>query len=123
MDSKELQDRTKRFALNIIKLSGKLPNKPESWIIGKQIIKSGTSVAANYRAVCRSKSDKDFISKIGTVIEEADETIFWLEIIEESGLLVNESYLIQELKKEANELTAIFVASSKTVKKRLNNLQ
>lgn len=121
MNSKELQDRTKRFALSIIQLCGKFPNKPEGWVISKQIIRSATSVAANYRAVCRSKSDRDFISKIGTVIEEADESLFWLELIEESGLLEKELHWIQKLKKEANELTSIFVASSKTVKKRLNN--
>lgn len=120
MNSKELQDRTKKFAINIIKLAGKLPNKPEGWTVGKQIIRSGTSVAANYRAVCRAKSDKDFISKMGTVIEEADETLFWLEIIEEGGLILDEVASVSLLKIEANELASIFVASNKTIKMRLN---
>jgi four helix bundle protein len=120
LTSKELQERTKRFALQIIKLTASLPNKPEGWVIGKQIIRSGTSVASNYRAVCRAKSDKDFVSKMGTVIEEADETLFWLEMIEESEIIIEYASLISKLKTEANELTSIFVASNKTIKKRLN---
>jgi four helix bundle protein len=120
MDSKGLKDRTKRFALNIIKLAGLLPQKPEGWVVGKQIIKAGTSVGANYRAVCRAKSERDFVAKLGAVIEEADESLFWLEIIEEGELVGPDHGLLFELKKEANELIAIFVASSKTIKKRIS---
>jgi four helix bundle protein len=76
-------------------------------------------VAANYRAVCRAKSDKDFISKMETVIEEADETLFWIEMIEESEIM-NDDFGLMNLKKESNELVSIFVASAKTVKSRLN---
>ena len=123
MTSSQLQQRTKTFALNIIQLITHLPSRPEGWILGKQIIRSATSVAANYRAVARAKSDKDFISKIDTVIEEADETLFWLELIEESNLLPDHSQNLTQLKNEANELTAIFVATSKTIKKRLNLLK
>lgn len=119
MNSKELKDRTKRFALNIIKRAGLLPQKPEGWVVGKQIIKAGTSVAANYRAVCRAKSEKDFVAKLGTVIEEADKSLFWLEIIEEGGLLESDHSLLIGLKKEADALIAIFVASSITIKKRI----
>jgi len=122
MTKSELQLRTKKFALAIISLSGLLPNRPEGWILGKQMIRSGTSVAANYRAVARAKSDKDFISKLGTVIEEADETLFWLELIDESHLIPQETQTITQLKNEANELISIFVATIKTIKKRLNLL-
>jgi len=120
MNNKELQIRTKKFALEIIRFVELLPNNRVGWTFTDQIIRSSTSVAANYRAVCRSKSDRDFINKIGTVIEEADETLFWLEMIEESEILKQESKILS-LKQEANELTAIFVSSIKTIKNRLNH--
>lgn len=122
MTSKELQDRTKRFAISIIKLAALLPNNPAGWIISKQIIASGTSVASNYRAVCRSKSDKDFISKMGTVLEESDETLFWLELIKE-GDLYTDTPELADLIIEANALTSIFSASLKTIRKRENQPQ
>ncbi len=108
------------MALGVINLSEHLPNKPVGWTFSNQIIRSSTSVAANYRAVCRAKSDKNFISKMETVIEEADETLFWLEMIEESEIIYQQTE-INKLKKEANELISIFIASVKTVKKRLNH--
>jgi len=120
MNNKELQIRTKKFALEIIRFVELLPNNRVGWTFTDQIIRSSTSVAANYRAVCRSKSDRDFINKIGTVIEEADETLFWLEMIEESEILKQESKILS-LKQEANELTAIFVSSIKTIKNRHNH--
>jgi four helix bundle protein len=109
MTDKELQQRTKKFALRIIKLVRELLQDEIGRIIGKQILRSGTSLAANYRAVCRSRSGKDFIAKLAIVIEEADETVFWLELIIEAGLL--KEHLIKNLLKEANEITAIMVAS------------
>ena len=115
MDKRDLQLRTKNFALSIIKMADKLPNNRVGWTFLDQIVRSSTSVAANYRSVCRSKSDKDFISKMETVIEEADETLFWLEMIEESGIII-EGYNLAYLKNENNELISIFVASVKTVK-------
>ena len=115
----QLQNRTKKFAIEIIKLSKQLPNESVGWTLTNQIIRSATSVGANYRAVCRAKSDKDFISKMETVIEEADETLYWLELVEELGLVENKNEL-QKLENEANELIAIFVSSVKTVKKRIN---
>jgi len=115
----QLQKRTKKFAIDIINLSKLLPNNPIGWTLTNQIIRSGTSVGANYRAVCRAKSDRDFISKMETVIEEADETLFWLEIIEEAEVLNNITETTK-MRKEADELIAIFVSSAKTVKKRLN---
>ena len=112
MDAKELQKRTKFFAIRIIKLvqyfneRGSVPSKI---ISNGQLLRSGTGVAANYRAACRCKSRKDFISKMGTVVEEADETQFWLELLVDSGLIkVN---LVKELLRESSELTAIMTAS------------
>ncbi|MCB0739139.1 MAG: four helix bundle protein [Bacteroidetes bacterium] len=133
----QLQNRTKQLALAIIKLAEYLPNNRVGWTFTDQIVRSSTSVAANYRAVCRARSDKEFIAKMGIVIEEADETLFWLEMIEESGVIdglrfrnddskhakstiIDQRSEIGNLKKEANELVSIFVASVKTVKNRLN---
>jgi four helix bundle protein len=120
MNSSDLQNRSKKFAIEVIKLAEFLPNRPTGWIIGKQIIRSATSVAANYRAVCRARSDKEFIAKMGIVIEESDETLFWLELIEEAKIIPQQPET-NKLKKEANELTSIFVSSVKTVKARLSN--
>ena len=119
MTSQELKNRSKKFAIDIVWLTNELPHKAIGWNVSNQITRSATSVAANYRAVCRAKSDKDFISKMETVIEECDETQFWLELIEELTLVqsLNE---VKRLWKEADELTSIFVSSVKTVKNRLN---
>ncbi|HMG14644.1 MAG TPA: four helix bundle protein [Saprospiraceae bacterium] len=83
----ELKLRTKRIGIEVIKLIDELPDKASSWVITKQIVRCSTSVGANYRAVCRAKSDADFINKLKIVEEETDETIYWLEIIEESNML------------------------------------
>ena len=116
MDHIELQKRTKLFAIRIIKLVRSLQTDPIGKIIGnQQLLRSGTSVAANYRAACRCKSPKDFISKIGTVVEEADETQFWLEILVEAGVITEDS--VRDLLKEAAEITAIMTASKTTAVK------
>lgn len=120
MTSEELKKRTKKHALAIIKLANDLPNNRVGWTFTDQIVRSSTSVAANYRAACRAKSDKDFISKLETVAEEADETIFWLEMIAESGVLEDNMHVVP-LIKESDELLSIFVASIKTVKNRIYN--
>ena len=108
----DLRGRTKRFALRIIKLFRALPRSEEARILGKQVLCSGTSVAANYRALCRARSKAEFVAKMGIVIEEADETIFWLELLVEAGIVPEAK--MDDLIAEANELTAIFVASRKT---------
>jgi len=108
----ELKERTKRFALRIMKLVDSLPRSTSANVIGRQIIRSGTSVGANYRAACRGRSKAEFISKLGVVVEEVDETCFWLELIIEGSLLPKEKVL--SLLNEADELTAIFVSSIKT---------
>ncbi|MEI8047527.1 MAG: four helix bundle protein [Bacteroidota bacterium] len=118
MDKYELQNRTKKLAISVIMLTKKIPLSQEGKVISSQIIRSVTSVAANYRAACRGKSPKDFISKMGIVEEECDETIFWLEIIEELQMVSEIEELIT-LKKEANEILSITVASIKTVKNKL----
>ena len=114
MTKEELKNRTRQFALMIIKLVEDLPNTKAGNTIGNQLIRSGTSVAANYRSACRARSNTDFISKITIVEEECDETLFWLELIKEANLLKKEK--LQDILKEADELTAIFTASGKTAK-------
>ena len=113
-DSEFLKDRTKKFALRIVRLYRSLPRTEEAHIFGKQILRSGTSVGANYRAACRSRSRAEFIAKLGIVLEEADETIFWLELIAEAGIKPLDK--LQDLPQEADELTSIFVASLRTAK-------
>jgi four helix bundle protein len=114
--SQELKDRTKRFATRIVKLFRALPKTDEARIIGRQVLRSGTSVAANYRAVCRSRSKAEFIAKIGVVVEEADETVFWLELLIDTGIV--QQKLMDNLLTEANELLAIFAASQYTARKK-----
>lgn len=116
--AKKLQERTKAFALAIIRLSRKLPNNREANVISYQIIKSGTSVAANYRASCRARSSKEFVAKIGVVIEEADETVFWLEMIRDAKLL--KSDIVNPLIAEGGEILAIVAKSKQTATKSLN---
>ena len=119
MDEKELKKRTKQFALRIIRLVNALPKNIEGQSIGKQLIRSGTSVGANYRSACRGRSKAEFVAKLGIVEEEADESAFWMELIIEGGLLEKE--LVEPLLKEANELVAIMVASRKSAKSKSTN--
>ncbi len=114
MKANELKERTKKFALSIIQLASSIPRKPEARIIRDQIIRSGTSVGANYRAACRARSKAEFVSKIGLVEEEADETAYWLELLGESGLVGDVQAVV--LLKEAHELVTIFSASRRTAK-------
>jgi len=119
MFREEFKKRTKKFALRIIKLVEALPKTKTGEIVGKQLLRCGTSVAANYRAACRAKSDLDFLSKMGIVEEESDESIFWLEIIIDSGLMQRE--LVSPLLQESNEILAIVISSKITFKKRLKD--
>lgn len=114
----EIKKRTKSIGLEIIKLIDDLPNKTSSRAIASQIVRSATSIGANYRAACRAKSDADFINKLKIVEEETDETIYWLEILEESGLVTFEK--LHALKNETNEILSIVVASINTVRNRIN---
>ena len=112
----ELRERTKQFAIRIVKLFRSLPKTDEARVLGRQVLRSGTSVAANYRAVCRSRSRADFISKLAVVTEEADETVFWLELLVETGVVPKAR--VENLLAEANELTRIFGSSLYTAKSR-----
>ena len=116
MDAEDLKRRTKAFAVRIIRLVEALPNTSTARVIGNQLLRSGTSVGANYRAACRARSQAEFISKIGVVVEEADESVYWLELLIEAAVLP--PIKVQDLLDEANELTAIFVASGRTAKER-----
>ena len=110
----QLRERTKQFAIRIVRLFRSLPKNDEARIMGKQLLRAGTSVAANYRAVCRARSRAEFISKIGVAVEEADETVFWLEILVETGLVPRVQ--MEKLLAEANELLAILAASQRTAR-------
>lgn len=112
MNPTELKNRTKDFALRILKLVNALPNTVEGRAIANQVVRSGTSVAANYRATCRARSKAEFVAKIGVVLEEADETLLWLELIAEAKLVTPKR--IESLLVEANELVAIMVSSRKS---------
>jgi len=113
MNPTELKQRTKTFALRIIKLSRSVPKSDDAGrIIAKQIIRSGTSVAANYRASCRARSKAEFIAKTGTVEEEADESALWLELLAEAGIIPERK--LAALLQEAHDLTTIMAASRKT---------
>lgn len=116
MTAEIMKDRTKKFAKQIILLCRKLPKNREGNLIGNQIFRSGTSVASNYRAACRGRSKAEFIAKMGIVEEEADETIFWLEVIEEVEILKNDS--ISSLMQECNEILSIVVSSINTARRR-----
>lgn len=114
MEYENLKNRTKSFALRIIKLVESLPKNRTSDVMGRQLLRSGTSVAANYRSSCRARSNADFISKMGIVEEEADESLLWLEHLVESGVVKEE--MVMPLMKEADELVAIIVSSIKTAR-------
>lgn len=120
MDKEDLKNRTKEYTLRIIKLVRALPKTADGRIIGNQLLRSGISVGANYRAVCRARSKAEFISKLGIVIEEADESAFWLEIIVESCL--KKRSLVQSLLNETYEILSIMVSSSKSASKNISKI-
>ena len=117
MTETELKDRTKTFARRVLRLIETLPRTESGSIIAGQLGRSGTSVGANYRAPCRARSAADFVSKLGVVEEEADESAFWMELVTEEGMLPAEK--VWPLQEEASALTAIMVSSRKTMAMRL----
>jgi four helix bundle protein len=119
MNEEQFKRRTKDLALRVMKLINSLPQTTTAQVIGKQLLRSGTSVGANYRAACRAKSTADILHKLAIVEEEADETLYWLELLIE-GEIVPESKL-KNLITETNEITAMIVSSIKTLKNRQNN--
>jgi four helix bundle protein len=114
MDADHLRARTARFALQVVRFCRHLPRTWEARRIGEQLFDSGTSVGANYRAACRARSRAEFIAKLGVVVEEADETVFWLVLLGQAGITKTQES--QELLAEAHELVAIFAASQKTAR-------
>lgn len=110
----DLKARTKAFALRIIKLYTALPNSTEAQVLGKQVLRSGTSVGAHYHEACRAKSNADFISKIEGGLQELDETIYWMELIAEANVIAPDR--LRPLQLEGEELTAMFVTMVKNVK-------
>jgi four helix bundle protein len=107
-----LKKRSKEFALRTVRMFQSLPKSAEAQIMGKQALRSATSVAANYRAACRARSGAEFVAKIGIALEEADETQFWLELLEESGIVASNRLVC--LKQEAGELTALLTSIRKS---------
>ena len=114
MTREEMKSRTKNYANRVVKLCSALPADWIAQTLGKQLLRSGTSVGANYRAVCRAKSTADFINKLRIVEEECDESLFWMELLVENGLV--KSSRLSELMREADEILAIVVASAKTAR-------
>jgi four helix bundle protein len=114
MTREQMKSRTKAFASRIVKLCSSLPANWVARTLGKQLLRSGTSVGANYRAVCRAKSNSDFINKLRIVEEECDESLFWMELLVDNDLV--KPFLLSALMKEADEILAIVVASAKTAR-------
>jgi four helix bundle protein len=119
MKTEELKFRTKEFALRIMKVVDALPKNANGRAIAGQVSRSGTAIAANYRAALRARSDAEFAAKLGVVVEESDETLFWIELIIESELLKKSR--LEVLRKEADELTAIFCSMHKTSRRKIIN--
>jgi four helix bundle protein len=115
MTPEELRTRTQAFASRIIRLLGALPQDTAALVIARQILRSGTSIGANYRTACRARSRADFAAKLAIVEEEADETLYWLELLAKSGLVKTDR--LGKLMAEANELVAIITAARKTTQK------
>ena len=115
MNEQEFKARTKRLALNVIKLTETLPRTRAADVLGKQLLRAATSIGANYRAACRGKSRADVIAKLGLVEEEADETGYWIELLKETELLPGAK--LNELVSESSEIVAMTVASIKTLRR------
>lgn len=116
MNKEQLKQRTKDFALGVMTLIDDLPRNTKGRILGNQLLRSSTSVAANYRAACRARSTAEFAAKLGTVLEEADESALWMELITDGGLL--EQSRVQSLLREANELAAIMFSARRTTQRK-----
>jgi four helix bundle protein len=112
MTPDEMRQRTKQFALRVMNLAEALPNTVRGRCIANQLVRAGTSVGANYRAVCRARSRKEFVAKLGVVVEEADESAFWMELIIDGGVMPAKR--IEKLLQEANEIVAITAKARKT---------
>jgi len=114
MNPEDMKARTRAFALRVIRLAESLPNTPTAKVIRNQMLRCGPSVGANYRAACRAKSKPDFVSKMGTVEEEADETIYWMELLIDAEIVKRPR--IADLLDEADQILSIVITSIKTAK-------
>jgi len=114
MTPEEMKQRTKRFALRVVRVMQSLPRAREADVLGRQLLKSGTSVGANYRAACRGRSQAEFIAKLGIVEEEADESLYWMELLTEADLVKPDR--LPDLMTEGSEILAIVVASINTAR-------
>ena len=119
MTPEQLRSRTKAFASRIIRMQTALPHTSAARVIGDQVLRSATAIGANYRAACHARSRAEFIAKLGIVVEEADETIYWLELLAENAIV--EPSRLRELVREAQELAAIFSAARRTSKSQITN--
>jgi four helix bundle protein len=117
-EAEQLKQRTKDFAVRIVRVCDALPNKTGASVISRQVLRSGTSLAANYRAACRSRSRREFVAKLGIVMEESDETVFWLELLRDADIVSGNKLV--SLLDEANQLVAIFTASKRTAEASLS---
>ena len=113
-----LKERTMRFALQIMRFCKTLPDSWEACFVADQLFRAGARTGANYRAACRARSQRDFVNKMGSVVEESDESLFWLEFVGRAGM--NDTAEQRELLREADELVAIFTSSAKTASENLN---
>lgn len=113
----DLRERTKRFALRVVRMYSALPKTTEAQVIGKQVLRSGTSIGANYREAYRARSDAEFVAKIGDCLKELEETLYWLELLTESAIIA--ASRVEQLIDEANQLIAIFTTIAKRVRSRL----
>jgi four helix bundle protein len=116
LTEQEFKNRTKRLALDVISLTDSLPHRATAQVMGRQLLRCATSIGANYRAACRGKSIADVIAKLAIVEEEADEDLYWMELLTESGLMPDDK--ASDLKREANEILSMTVASIKTLRSR-----
>jgi four helix bundle protein len=116
MTPQEMKERTKQFGLRVLRLVSALPRNRSTDVLGRQLLRSGTSIGANYRAACRSRSDGDFLARMGIVEEEADETLYWLEMISAAKLVADNR--LDDLHNEGEQILSIVVASIRTVKAR-----
>jgi four helix bundle protein len=114
-ENRDLRERTKEFALRVIRMVSALPRSMPANVLGSQVLRSGTSVGAQYREACRSRSSAEFISKMESATQELDETAYWMELLVDSEIIKPQR--LASLRKEADELTAIFTASVKTAKR------
>jgi four helix bundle protein len=113
-ERKDLKDRTKEFAIRVVRFYSNLPKTTEAQVMGKQVLRSGTSVGANYREACRARSKAEFIAKLGDCLKELDESSYWFELLEETGTVTSAN--LEPLQKECDELLAIFTTIAKKCK-------